>query len=248
MIYLLFNTETNKYYGAYGDSLLMKENKMFLEKTHKSGFKVFSLNSKTFKMKNENLERLPTLKTQQRHEIIYLLYDKNSHSFITYDNDLNYLSQMINFFDRDYGIIKTRLNSIFIDVESNVKYIHDEDNIIEKPKETVVRREYTEKEAKDIYEITRELNLLKQQKKRLEEKKTEYESNLKLYNKFKEEMKVKDAFIVPELFLSKFKLFEKLEKENEITFENYMKYDEHKFLENSYELLFEGGSNVNINV
>lgn len=247
MIYLLFNTETNKYYGAYCDTMLMKENKMFLEKTHKSGFKVFSLNSKTFKMKNENFERLPTLKTPQRNEIIYLLYDKTSHSFITYDNDLNYLSQMIHFFDREYDIIKTRLNSIFIDVESDVKYIPNDDNVMDKSEETAVRREYTEEEAKDIYEITRELNLLKQQKKRLQEKQVEYESNLELYNRFKKEMKVKEAFIVPELFLSKFKLFEKLENENEISFENYMKYDEHKFLENSYELLFEGGSHVNIN-
>lgn len=249
MIYLLYGKTTNKYYGTYNDVDLMVQNKTFIEKMFDTDIILYGLNSNSFKMTLVNLENIKKEYDLLKHKVkenrninIYLLYNQHNNQFITYHTNINYMKEMVKFFEKDYIIKKTTLNSIYLDIEdSNINVT------IEKPKiEEKVKVERTEEEAKEIYEINRELNILKQHQKRLQEKQTEYEANKDLYLRFKKEMKEREAFIVPELFLEKFKLFEKLEKDNMLTFENYIKNEGNNFIENSYELLFEGGSNINL--
>ena len=108
-----------------------------------------------------------------------------------------------------------------------------------------IKRQYTQEELEKQAELIRKINLLKFQKKRLEENKNEYTSNLQLYYKFKKK-KNEDDFVIPELFLEKFKIFTDLENSNNLSFEKYLELDPNKFLDNSYNLLFEGGNNLNV--
>ena len=249
MIYLLYGKTTNKYYGTYNDVDLMVQNKTFIEKMFDTDIILYGLNNNSFKMTEINLENIKKEYDLLKHKVkenrninIYLLYNQHNNQFITYHTNINYMKEMVKFFEKDYIIKKTTLNSIYLDIEDS-----DINVTIEKQKtEEKVKVERTEEESKEIYEINRELNILKQHQKRLQEKQTEYEANKDLYFRFKKEMKEKEAFIVPELFLEKFKLFEKLEKDNILTFENYIKNEGNNFIENSYELLFEGGSNINL--
>ena len=73
---------------------------------------------------------------------------------------------MLNFFEEkeDFSVLNITLNSI------NINFTSEQ----EKNKKEI-KREYTEEELKQKYDITRQLNLLKLQKKRLQEKKLEYE-------------------------------------------------------------------------
>ena len=87
-----------------------------------------------------------------------------------------------------------------------------------------MKKELAEKELKlglEKYKLNRELNELKMEKKRLDEKKNQYETDLKLYNIFK----TKNNFTIPELFIEKFNLFKKLEKDNILNFDNYINYN-----------------------
>ena len=87
-----------------------------------------------------------------------------------------------------------------------------------------MKKELAEKEKKlglEKYELNKELNELKMKKKKLDEKKNQYETDLKLYNIFK----IKENFTIPELFIEKFNLFQKLEKNNTLNFDNYINYN-----------------------
>lgn len=249
MIYLLYGKKTNKYYGVYNDVDMMVQNKTFIENLLDSDIIVYGLNNISFRMIEIKLENIIKEYDLVKNKIkdnknvkIYLLFNQTNNQFITYHTNVNYLTEMIKFFEKDYNIIKTTINSIYLNIENNDVIVS-----IDKPKVDIKKKvERTEEEYKEIYEINRELNILKQQQKRLQEKQVEFDTNKELYNKFNKELKNDSNFVVPELFSEKFKLFERLEKDNILTFENYIKYDNTNFIENSYELLFEGGSNLHI--
>jgi len=91
-------------------------------------------------------------------------------------------------------------------------------------------------------DIQHELNLIKYNKKKLEEKQTEYNSDYKLYNKFKELKKSVINFEIPELFINKYNLFEKLENENRCTFENFNNEYNPSVIETKFDSLFESNT------
>ena len=85
--------------------------------------------------------------------------------------------------------------------------------------------------------------MLKVQKERIRESKEIYENDIILYSNFKQKI-VNDTFIIPELFKEKFELFKKLDEENRLNWENFVKeyvhsniYNEH-FKLNSYDESF----------
>ncbi len=95
--------------------------------------------------------------------------------------------------------------------------------------------------AKQKIDIQHNINLLNNKKHRLEELKQIYDTDLKLYNIFKTK---NTKFVIPALFVSKYNLFKKLELENNISFETFMKEfnDENNindsFLDNDYNNKF----------
>lgn len=81
------------------------------------------------------------------------------------------------------------------------------------------KKKMSEEEAMKLADLKRQLFELKKQKELVAEKKNKFETNLKLYQKFKKED------FVPEMFKKEFQIFSKLDNENNLTFENYTKYN-----------------------
>ena len=74
----------------------------------------------------------------------------------------------------------------------------------------------------DKIDLTHNINKLKLEKKKLKEAEAEYNINLNLYKKFSEEIaKKSENFSIPELFLLKYSIYEKLDKENNLNFESF---------------------------
>ena len=240
MIYFIYDTDNNKYYGVYNNVSIMNNNLDFLKKENiVKNHSIFKLDNLHFEMKLEEEPRNYNIKQN----FVYLLYNDTTNKFITYHNSSLYLENMITFFEKEYMIIKVVLNSMYIDLEQNTKITVD---IEDKKKDPIEKKVLLEEEKVELFELNRELNILKLQQKRLQEKKVEFEANCELYQRFKKEKENDITFIIPELFSDKFNLIKNLEETDKLTFENYINMNPNKFLENSYSMMFEGGSSVKI--
>ena len=240
MIYFIYDNDTNKYYGAYSDVNIMNNNLNFLKRENIiKNHSIFKLTNLHFEMKLEEEPKNYNIKQNS----VFLLYDDNTNKFITYHNSSLYLENMNAFFEKEYTIVKVLLNCMYIDLEQNTKITVNLEN---KKEEPIEKNILLEEEKMELFEINRELNILKQQQKRLKEKKIEFEANHNLYLRFKKELEDDENFKVPELFSDKFKLMKDLEENNELTFKNFLSKNPNNFLENSYSMMFEGGSSVKI--
>jgi len=84
-----------------------------------------------------------------------------------------------------------------------------------------------------------QINLLKLEKKKIEEKENVYNYDLNLFNKFKEIKNKNTKFTIPELFVEKYNVFEKLEDENNLSFENFDNLFVKKQLVTKYDSMFD---------
>lgn len=95
--------------------------------------------------------------------------------------------------------------------------------------------------AEDKNNLQHKINMLKVQKERFKESKEIYDNDIKLFNKFKKNIVDDSQFIIPELFKEKFIIFKKLENENILNWENFIKNYNHNniysdyFKSNSYD-------------
>lgn len=93
-------------------------------------------------------------------------------------------------------------------------------------------------------ELQHNINILKQKKERLEELKTVYNNDIKLFEMFSENKTNNPTFEIPELFIEKYKVMEKLNNENNLNWESFYKEYKHDnnyydyFAENEYEKEF----------
>ena len=101
---------------------------------------------------------------------------------------------------------------------------------------------------KEKHNLIHNMNLLKLQQNRISETKQVFEVDLKLFNQFKTVEETDESFIIPELFVNKYKIMNKLFLEDKLDWSNYYyeielnnkesnMYDEH-FITNSYENSF----------
>ena len=88
-------------------------------------------------------------------------------------------------------------------------------------------------------ELQSNINKLMLYKKRIDEKQNKYEYDLDLFKKFKILNNDNKNFKIPELFKNKFKLFLKLEKENNLNFESFNDNYQEETFKTSYFDLFE---------
>ena len=88
----------------------------------------------------------------------------------------------------------------------------------------------------DKIDINHQLNELKLEKKRLKELEAEYTSNLNLYKHFVETKNKNKEFKIPELFILKFNIYEKLDEENNLNFESFKNIWNKEKPKNEYEL------------
>lgn len=98
--------------------------------------------------------------------------------------------------------------------------------------------------AEDKNNLQHKINMLKVQKERITESKKIYDNDIKLFNKFKKNIVDDSLFIIPELFKEKFVIFKKLQSENILNWENFIKNYNHNniysdyFKSNSYDESF----------
>ena len=100
---------------------------------------------------------------------------------------------------------------------------------------------------KEKHDLIHNMNLLKVQQNKIIEIKQVFDVDLKLFNQFKLTKETDNDFVIPELFLNKYKIMNKLLLEDKLDWSNYynkMKnnkdndiYNEH-FITNSYENSF----------
>ena len=98
--------------------------------------------------------------------------------------------------------------------------------------------------AKQKIELQHKINMLKIKKEKIEESKSVYENDLKLFNIFKESRQTDPNFIIPELFANKFEVMDKLYNVNNLSWENFITNYQHDnnygdyFGTNNYEDMF----------
>ena len=93
--------------------------------------------------------------------------------------------------------------------------------LITKKKEELEKSDEYMKIQQDRIDLVHKINELKMQKKKIEEDKNAFTSDLQLYKNLLKEKEKRPDFKIPELFESKFKIFSKLEEANTLNYEDY---------------------------
>lgn len=105
-----------------------------------------------------------------------------------------------------------------------------------------LKREFIDKQNKlgqEKIKIQHEINLLKEQQKLDEEAKILYNSDLELYYKFKNLKLKTSSFVIPFMFEDKYKTFEKLELNNNLSYNNFINQYKSPKIPTSFDDLFE---------
>jgi len=101
-----------------------------------------------------------------------------------------------------------------------------------------LKKELSKEDMAKKIELQNSINELKKKKEKLEENKRVYEVDIDLYNKFKKIKESSVQFNIPEMFIEKYELFEGLEKENKLCWENYYELYKPKNIATGYDKLF----------
>jgi len=107
------------------------------------------------------------------------------------------------------------------------------------------------KKLNEKIEIQHNINILNMKKEKAKELKQIYDNDIKLYEIFQKEKNNNENFIIPELFEIKYKIFNLLEKENKLSFDNFIKeYNNNEkdieiFKPNEYENKFINEKTIN---
>lgn len=166
---------------------------------------------------------------------------KNYKSIVTNLN-LKYVSNKTEFFNQSINNKKRKIEEE--EVHQNYLETNKEQEKVSKQieenklkKEPEIDSETKQIIAENKTKMIHELNVLKKEKEKIEESKRVYKEDVKIYEKFKEELKKDSSFIISELFIEKFKIFKKLEQEGTLSWSNFM--DNYKKVESSsYNSLF----------
>ena len=151
-----------------------------------------------------------------------------------------------NFIDEELNIIYFKTNSCLRTNSMTIKNKEKETNVKEKANSIIVneKTEFNEKAysiiAKEKTDLRHKLNILKHQKEKIKESMKVYENDLELFKLFTKNKNSDNNFIIPELFETKYKIFEKLVNEDRLAWDNFMKdFDsEASFNLNNYGDLF----------
>jgi hypothetical protein len=101
--------------------------------------------------------------------------------------------------------------------------------------------EEEKKIIKEKSELEYELVKLKKQQDNIKESKKTYTVDLDLYNKFKKIKEENNDFVIPELFIEKYSVFELIENEGNLNWENFYANYKQKNLSSSYSNMFDNG-------
>ena len=135
---------------------------------------------------------------------------------------------------------KELIKELHEELSEELESSSEEDTFIVNDDMLQVNDDMLQENKKKIIETKHEINMLKLQKNRIEETKYKYIIDLDLYYKFKINLEEDSNFKIPELFIEKYKLFDKLEKTNKLTCENfnieYKEIDFHGNISNIFKI------------
>ena len=83
-------------------------------------------------------------------------------------------------------------------------------------------------------ELQHKINILNQQKNRIEDSKNTYANDYKLFELFTESKQKDSDFVIPDIFIKKFNLMTQLNNENRLSWEIFIKEFQHENLYNEY--------------
>jgi hypothetical protein len=115
-------------------------------------------------------------------------------------------------------------------------------NTSEEERRKKAEREFIEKQnklAQDKIDINHQINILKEEQKKNDEKLEQFNYDLELYNKFKNIKNKDNSFNIPFMFENKYDCFQKLDKLNKISLENFTKLYKPEKIETSFNDLFD---------
>ena len=128
-----------------------------------------------------------------------------------------------------YTRIPTNNNTVINNDEHENKF----EQIETKPNIDIKNPMYVEI-IKQKIELQHKINMLKQQKKKIEESKNTYTNDYKLFALFTESKQKDSNFVIPEIFIKKFNLMTQLNNENRLSWENFVKDFQQENLYNEY--------------
>ncbi len=175
----------------------------------------------------------------------YLLYQDNN--IVGVFDDLVKARDMANGiinngWAKGFHIVQYKLNTCCKVRTINIDNKEEENKYHEIESDSESLSEYSEKKKVDAEEasnLQKKLNVLKQQKEKIEESKTKYEVDVKLYHEFKKKLETDNSFTIPELFIEKYKIFHQLDVEDNISWETFsLLYKEPDFY-GKYSNIFE---------
>ena len=122
--------------------------------------------------------------------------------------------------------------------------------IVEKEPPQVIQlsQEEEEKRNKKKCELEYKLNNLKKEKDKIEESKKTYKVDVELYKKFKKIKEENYQFDIPEMFVEKYKVFEMIDKDDNLNWENFYANYKQKNLSSSYSGMFDNDDAKTINI
>lgn len=158
-----------------------------------------------------------------------------------YDLALDFIAGCLynNFINNDIIIKKYYVNSCYcisehIITKDYFKFKEKKDIEKQISSTTKYNSEELDNIAKQKIELQHNINLLKFQKKSIEESKILYENDYKLYKLFTENKQKDSTFLIPEIFIEKFDLMTKLDKDDNLSWNSFMNEYQHKNLYNQY--------------
>ena len=146
--------------------------------------------------------------------------------------------------------IKKFFKNTIYEVNSDEKNDEIEDNKITEIKTDIIKLtpEEEEKRNKEKCELEYQLNILKKDQEKIEESKKMYKVDLELYQKFKKIKEENYQFDIPDLFIEKYNIFEMIEKDGNLNWENFYANYEPKQISSSYSDMFNGNDARTINI
>ena len=114
----------------------------------------------------------------------------------------------------------------------------------EKEKE---KEEYLDKKIQEKKKLEEKIKELKIKKEKLKEQKNIFDADVNIFNLLKKNIEEDSNFKIPELFLRKYEIFLILDKKNNITFEEYLKFEPFKNslkVSTEFNQMFEDSENI----
>ena len=131
------------------------------------------------------------------------------------------------------GILSFSVLFIFI-LFTIAACINDSGNIVSV--DELYNSESYKKIAQEKIDVVTDINKIKYDKKLMVEKNKLYNEDIKLFELFTKEKEKNKNFVIPALFELKFPIFDRLIKENNLSFETFMEEYEKVKPENNYDM------------